>query len=155
MRTNRPGAEAVICLLANRRAIRRAISIRWWSDGSSLHQRGQPKDAQPRGADYGADVLQKGADIGAHKFAAHGYDLPRSATKTGGSFGFDTDARSSQRFDVLGLARRKRSRKGRLRRYVNALCEARPAGFEPATLGSEVPPSIAEASTWLQQRPIF
>ena len=38
-------------------------------------------DAQHRGADYGAELLQKGADIGAHKFAAHGHNLPRFAAK--------------------------------------------------------------------------
>ncbi len=94
-------------------------------------------DAPSQGADYGADSLQKGADIGAHGFAAGGYNLPRSATKTATRIGFDAGARESQRFDVSGDARRKRNREGRLRRCVNALCQARPGGFEPPTLGSE------------------
>jgi len=38
---------------------------------------------RPKGAAHGADALQKGADIGARKFAAHRHDLPRSATETG------------------------------------------------------------------------
>ena len=50
-----------------------------------------------RDVDYGADILQKRAHIGAHGFAAHGYDLPRSAAEIAKILPFPAGSQTSQR----------------------------------------------------------